>query len=549
MPPRSPRDRYALVWPLYYPDENYHLQDPRLDLVDLFHSFLTSDPAHLQAVVQPSWDCCYIDAQNFANMLPFDDFECVLVSRPVELTTSLAIALSSIYGAANPYQDPKPIAPRFYNLSQLIPYGEVNASSVGQLVSIEGHVSRVAPAKPLIHQASFLCAKCSQQTSARFEDGIFEPPRVCSTVKCYNKYLELDRRAVQLTDFQRLRLTEVDQATDRIPRVLDVELRDVLVNTCVAGDIVRVTGIVRTIQQETFRPKYNGNKMAKESGIHQLYILATSIVCLKSSGDRAAAWPAGGGHLLDSSLQTTSCASCAPAGPAVDFNESELESIRAIALSDKALPMLVNSLCPSIFGHELVKAGLLLALFGGSPSESSVSVRTNIHLLIVGDPGLGKSQLLRAAAAIAPRAVLVSGQSSSAAGLTVAITRDPGGEVCIEAGALILADQGCCFIDELDKLSCDSHALLEAMEQQSISIAKAGVVTSLRSRTAVIAAANPVPGHYNRRKSVCENLKMNAALLSRFGEPSSLFPCCSCWSDSWFRFDLHSSGSPRRRTG
>ena len=140
--------------------------------------------------------------------------------------------------------------------------------------------------------------------------------------------------------------------------------------------------------------------------------------------------------------------------------------------------------------------------------------------------------MLRAAANIAPRAVFVCGNTSTAAGLTVAVTRDggggggsrvtgggSGGDVCIEAGALILADRGVCCIDELDKISNEQHSsLLEAMEQQCISIAKSGVVTSLKSRTSVLAAANPAGGHYNRQKSVCENLKMNAALLSRFGE-------------------------------
>jgi DNA helicase MCM8 len=119
--------------------------------------------------------------------------------------------------------------------------------------------------------------------------------------------------------------------------------------------------------------------------------------------------------------------------------------------------------------------------------------------------------MLRAAATIAPRSVFVTGNTSTAAGLTVTVARDPGGtgrqggEFCIEAGALVLADSGVCCIDELDKMTADQHSLLEAMEQQSISIAKSGIVTSLRSRTAVFAAANPSGGHYNRRRSVGES--------------------------------------------
>jgi hypothetical protein len=204
-----------------------------------------------------------------------------------------------------------------------------------------------------------------------------------------------------------------------------------------------------------------------------------------------------------------------------------------------AVPLLVNSLCPLIYGHELVKLGLLLGLFGGTSSDSHkgsaatsssggggrnedmsttmghspFSTRSDIHVLIVGDPGLGKSQLLRSAAAVAPKSVFVCGNTATTAGLTVSLSRDSGGggakggggggaDVCIEAGALVLADRGVCCIDELDKMACDPHSMLEAMEQQQISIAKSGVVTSLKSRTSILAAANPVGGHYNRNKSV-----------------------------------------------
>ncbi|CAJ1894879.1 unnamed protein product [Sphenostylis stenocarpa] len=241
------------------------------------------------------------------------------------------------------------------------------------------------------------------------------------------------------------------------------------------------------------------------------------------------------------------------------FSSKDLEFVVKFAQEHGSdiFRQILQSICPSIYGHELVKAGITLSLFGGvrkhAMDQNKVPVRGDIHVIIVGDPGLGKSQLLQAAAAVSPRGIYVCGNATTKAGLTVAVVKDPmtsdyAFEAVIdwpssmgcsfhgrlnddnvlffgacsvslsyaELGAMVLADSGLCCIDEFDKMPSEHQALLEAMEQQSVSIAKAGLVASLSSRTSVLAAANPAGGHYNRAKTVNENLKMSAALLSRF---------------------------------
>lgn len=497
------------LWRVYFPRDKFHPNDKRVSAVSMFLHFLLTEGRQfiIDADIRHQ-DFIIIDTNKLADSLPFEDLKATLKVRPYEVIGCMGMAIGIIANSQSGHRKSSviPICPRFVNIGPPTSFGDLRSSSIGQLVCLRGYVVRITACRPLVEECIFKCSKCLEETTTRFEDGMFVPPTQCSTDKCRNKYLDLQRHSAITTDYQRLKIQEGtdddstgDTDTARIPRSFEVEARGSLVDVCVSGDLVEIVGTVKAMQTETPRWTARGRGGGRESGLHQLYLHANSITRVKSG---------------DSGGQIASCGSsddCSATLP------SSLPSRISIA-SRGGVGLLVASLCPSIFGQELVKFGLLLSLFGGTsrPEVDGPRTRSDVHVLVVGDPGLGKSQLLRATSAVAHRSVYVCANTATAAGLTVSVTRENRGEMVIEAGALVLADRGVCCIDELDKMTCDSHALLEAMEQQQISIAKSGVVTALKSRTAVIAAANPVGGHYNRKKSVCENLKMAAALLSRF---------------------------------
>ncbi|KAF6134783.1 hypothetical protein GIB67_002184 [Kingdonia uniflora] len=263
----------------------------------------------------------------------------------------------------------------------------------------------------------------------------------------------------------------------RVPRAVECELTEDLVDACIPGDVVTVTGIIKVINN--YIDVGGGKSKSKNQGLYYLYLEAISIKNSKSQS------------VPEDLHDTTADVRATELFDLHSFSPRDLEFI--VKFSEEhgldVFRQVLHSICPSIYGHELVK----------------------------GDPGLGKSQLLQAAAAISPRGIYICGNATTNAGLTVAVVRDAmTSDYAFEAGAMVLADRGLCCIDEFDKMSAEHQSLLEAMEQQCVSVAKAGLVASLSARTSVLAAANPVGGHYNRAKTVNENLKMSPALLSRF---------------------------------
>ncbi len=202
------------------------------------------------------------------------------------------------------------------------------------------------------------------------------------------------------------------------------------------------------------------------------------------------------------------------------LTEDDEKEIRALARDERIRKRIVKSIAPSIYGHEDIKTALALSLFGGVSKDIKRKhrIRGDINVLLLGDPGTAKSQFLKYVEKTAHRSVFATGQGASAVGLTASVRKDPiTREWTLEGGALVLADKGTCMIDEFDKMNdADRTSIHEAMEQQSISISKAGIVTTLQARCAIIAAANPIRGRYNPTIPFQQNVELTEPILSRF---------------------------------
>lgn len=399
---------------------------------------------------------------------------------------------------------------RPYNVNTSRGMRELNPNDLDKLISLKGLVLRCTPVIPDMKVAFFKCNVCDHTMSVEIDRGVIQEPARCERVDCNEpNSMSLVHNRCSFADKQVIKLQETpDSVPDgQTPHSVSLCVYDELVDSCRAGDRIEVTGTFRSI------PIRANSRQRVLKSLYKTYI---DVVHVKKVSDKRLGVDTSTveQELLQNKLNHSEVEEVRP------ITDRDIAKIREVAKREDVYELLARSIAPSIYELDDVKKGILLQLFGGANKKFSKGgrYRGDINILLCGDPSTSKSQILQYVHKIAPRGVYTSGKGSSAVGLTAYITRDVDTkQLVLESGALVLSDGGVCCIDEFDKMSDSTRSVLhEVMEQQTISIAKAGIITTLNARASILASANPIGSRYNPNLPVTQNIDLPPPLLSRF---------------------------------
>ncbi|MCD4704343.1 MAG: minichromosome maintenance protein MCM [Methanosarcinaceae archaeon] len=421
---------------------------------------------------------------NFTDLEQFErELADALLDRPDEVIPSAEEALRQIDIPIEKTLNDAHV--QFINIPNKIPIRDLRSKHLLHFVALEGMVRKATEVRPKITDAAFFCRLCEQVTHVPQDGPKFIDNMPCENENCGRKGpFKLLIEESTFVDAQKLQIQESPESLKggEQPQGIDVDAENDLAGIVKPGDRLIINGVLRS-HQRTLRDG--------KSPFYDLVLHCNSIEYVEQEYDELVITP-----------------------------EDE-EKILALSKDPHIYDNMIKSIAPSIYGYEDIKEALALQLFSGVAKHlpDGSRVRGDIHMLLVGDPGIAKSQLLRYMVKISPRGVFASGKSASSSGLTAAAVKDDlgDGRWTLEAGALVMADMGIAAVDEMDKMSKeDKSALHEAMEQQTISVAKAGILATLKSRCALLGAANPKYGRFDKYEGLAEQINMAPALISRF---------------------------------
>ncbi|WP_134668508.1 minichromosome maintenance protein MCM [Halorussus marinus] len=373
---------------------------------------------------------------------------------------------------------------RVQNLPETTDIRAIRARHVNTMVDVQGIVRKATDVRPKIQEAAFECQRCGTLTYIPQSGGDFQEPHECQGCERQGPF-QINFDQSEFIDSQKIRVQESPEGLrgGETPQSIDVHIEDDITGEVTPGDHVRVTGILHLEQQGSGQDK---------SAVFDVYMDGVAVT------------------IEDEQFED------------MDITDEDKKEIVELSNADDIYEQMVGSMAPAIYGYEEEKLAMILQLFSGVtkhlPDESRI--RGDLHMLLIGDPGTGKSQMISYVQNIAPRSVYTSGKGSSSAGLTAAAVRDDfgdGQQWTLEAGALVLADQGIAAVDELDKMAPDDRsAMHEGLEQQKISVSKAGINATLKSRCSLLGAANPKYGRFDQYEPIGEQIDLEPALISRF---------------------------------